>query len=179
MKKIKGIKKYARQFLNTVDLNEVPVAIEQLGTISALMEKDRNFRNLMISPAFSEKERHDIIAFLSQKMGISEKTKKFLIYISDAGIAGAMSDIVRHIAALYLDMKKKAKAVVVCPVAVEKEYEKKLVSALSQITGRDIDVEFVIDPSLLGGVRIKVGSTMYDSSIRGQLGLLRDRLLGS
>ena len=50
-------------------------------------------------------------------------------------------------------------------------------SSLKEITGRDIDIEFVIDPALLGGVRIKVGSTMYDSSIKGQLGLLRDKLI--
>ena len=48
---------------------------------------------------------------------------------------------------------------------------------MKQITGRDVDLEFVIDPSLLGGVRIKVGSTMYDSSIKGQLGLLKDKLI--
>jgi F0F1-type ATP synthase delta subunit len=51
------------------------------------------------------------------------------------------------------------------------------VKSLKQITGKEIDLEFVMDPSLLGGVRIKVGSTMYDSSIKGQLGLLRDKLI--
>jgi F0F1-type ATP synthase delta subunit len=62
-------------------------------------------------------------------------------------------------------------------VQLSKEYEAQLAGSLRQVTGRDIDLEFVIDPSLLGGVRIKVGSTMYDSSIKGQLGLLKDKLI--
>jgi F0F1-type ATP synthase delta subunit len=42
---------------------------------------------------------------------------------------------------------------------------------------RDVDIEFVLEPSLLGGVLVKVGSTMYDSSIKGQLRLLKDELI--
>jgi F0F1-type ATP synthase delta subunit len=42
---------------------------------------------------------------------------------------------------------------------------------------RDVDIEYVMDPSLLGGILVKVGSTMYDTSIKSQLRLLRDDLI--
>jgi F0F1-type ATP synthase delta subunit len=48
---------------------------------------------------------------------------------------------------------------------------------LKKLIDRDVDLETVLDPSLLGGVLVKVGSTMYDSSIKGQLRLLKDELI--
>ena len=42
---------------------------------------------------------------------------------------------------------------------------------------REVDIEYVMDPSLLGGILVKVGSTMYDSSVKGQLRLLKDELI--
>lgn len=177
MKKVKGVKRYARQFLNIVDINDVPQAIEQLRAISSLMEKDKTFKNIMISPVFSETENQQIISYLGQRLKMSEKTVKYIQYLSASKAISAMQEIVMAIVAEYLDMKKRAKAVVTSPVEVSKDYEEKLRNFLKEITGRDIDMEFVIDPALLGGVRIKVGSTMYDSSIKGQLGLLRDKLI--
>jgi len=177
LRNVKGVKRYAKQFLSSIDVGEIPQAIEQLNAISSLMEKDRSFRNLMASPIFNEDERQKTINFISQKAGISAKVVKYLQYLSDEKVMAAMTEIVRSITVLYLEMKKRAKAVVTSPVRISKDYEAKLVSSLKRITGRDVDLEFVIDPSLLGGIRIKVGSTMYDSSIKGQLGLLRDKLI--
>lgn len=177
MKNIKGVKRYAKQFLSSVEMGEIPQALEQLSALSVLMEKDRSFRNLMVSPIFNQEERQKTIGFISKKIGISDKVVKYLQYLSDSGAMAAMPDIAGAITALYLEMKKRAKAVVTSPVQISKDYEAKLASSLKTVTGRDIDLEFVIDPSLLGGVRIKVGSTMYDSSIKGQLGLLKDKLI--
>lgn len=177
MKKVKGVKKYAKQFLSSVDLADVPQALAQFDAINALMGKDKNFKNLLVSPIFSPEERSATISFLSQKLNMPEKTARYLQYLSDSQVMGGLPQISKSIVEIYLDMKKRSKAVVTTPAEIGKDYQEKLAGALKQITGRDIDLEFVMDPSLLGGVRIKVGSTMYDSSIKGQLGLLKDKLI--
>lgn len=177
MKKVKGVKRYAKQFLSAVDLAEVPRAIEQLSAISSLVEKDKTFRNILVSPIFSKAESKQIISYMGQKLKMSEKTVKYIQYLSTSKAISAMPEIVSAIVAAYLDMKKRTKAVVTSPVQITKDYEDKLKTSLKEITGMDIDMEFVIDPALLGGIRIQVGSTMYDSSIKGQLGLLRDKLI--
>jgi F-type H+-transporting ATPase subunit delta len=79
--------------------------------------------------------------------------------------------------AIYLEKKKRAKAVVLSPVEVGSDYERRLKDSLKGLIDRDVDIEFVMDQSLLGGVLVKVGSTMYDSSIKGQLRLLKDELI--
>jgi F0F1-type ATP synthase delta subunit len=53
----------------------------------------------------------------------------------------------------------------------------RLKGSLKKLINKDVDLDYVLDPSLLGGVLVKVGSTMYDSSIKGQLRLLKDELI--
>lgn len=177
MRRIKGVKKYAKQFLSTIDINEAPRAIEQLSAIADLMEKDKGFRNLLVSPAFSVEETYNIIGYLAKRLNMTDKTAKYLRYLSEIKAMAAMPEIVKALIEAYLEAKNKAKAVVISAIKADKEYEEKLRDALKDITGKDIEVEFLVDPSLLGGVRIKVGSTMYDSSIKGQLELLKERLI--
>jgi len=177
LKTVRGVKKYAKQFLKAVDLEEVPRAIGQLSAIADLMEKDKHFKTLMVSPVFTNDEKQKAIALIAQKLNMAEGTAKYLVYISNENVLSALTEMVKSIITLYLEMKKRVKAVVTSPVSISREYEQQLIQSLKQVTGRDIDLELVTDPSLLGGVRIKVGSTMYDSSIKGQLGLLRDKLI--
>lgn len=177
MKKIKGVKRYAKQFLSAVDLNEVPQGLEQLSAIADLMDKDKSFRNLMVSPVFSADESGKVVTYLSERLKMSGTVSKYLQYLVGSGVIGGLPEIIGSIQAQYLEIKKRSRAVVTTPVPVGKEYVAQLSGSLKKVTGRDVDVEFVVDPSLLGGVSIKVGSTMYDSSIRGQLGLLKDKLI--
>jgi len=177
LKKVKDVRKYAKQFLKSVELTEVPKAIEQLNAIATLLEKDKGFKTLMVSPVFTGAERENAIAIISHQMKMSVDVAQYLFYLSNNMVLAALGDIINAITALYMEMKKRAKAVVITPVQVSKDYEKELINSLKQVTGKDIELEFVLDPSLLGGVRIQVGSTMYDSSIKGQLGLLRDKLI--
>ncbi|MCD5411887.1 MAG: ATP synthase F1 subunit delta [Thermodesulfovibrionales bacterium] len=177
MRKVENVKKYAKQLLKNVDIEEIPQAIEQLGNIARLMEEDKEIRTFMVSPSFTGEERQKIISHISHTLGISDKVIKYLLYLSDKRVIGAMPDIVRSIITLYLEMKKRAKAVITVPVQVSREYEKELVGFLRKITGRDIDFELDIDPSIIGGIYIKVGSTVYDSSIKGQLRSLKDKLI--
>lgn len=177
MKKVKGVKKYAKQFLSAVSLDEAPKGIEQLSAVASLMEKDRNVRNILVSPAFTEEESGSVISYLGEKLKMSETAAKYLQYLLSSGAIGALPDIISAISAQYREMKKRAKVVVTSPTAITAGYGEQLAAALRRMTGRDVDLEYAVDPSLLGGVKIQVGSTMYDSSIKGQLGLLKDKLI--
>ncbi|MFO0752624.1 MAG: ATP synthase F1 subunit delta [Thermodesulfovibrionales bacterium] len=177
MKKIKGIKRYAKQFMSAVDAGDMPPALEKLRAVVALMEKDRSFKSLLVSPAFSEEEKGNALSFVGRQLSLPEKASRFLRYLVAENAIIALPEITAAAEALYSEMRKKAKVVVTSPVRIDKGYEERLAGSLKRIVGKDVELEYVIDPSLLGGIRIRVGSTMYDSSIRGQLGLLRDKLI--
>ncbi|MCC6345573.1 MAG: ATP synthase F1 subunit delta [Nitrospirales bacterium] len=177
MKKVKGVKRYAKQFVGAFDAGEVPSALEKLRAVVALMERDRNFKSLLISPAFSGEEKGNALSFVSRKLSLPEKASRFLLYLVEEQAIIALPEITVAVEALYREMRKRARVVVTSPVRMDKGYEERLAGSLKQIVGKDVELEYVIDPSLLGGIRIRVGSTMYDSSIKGQLGLLRDKLI--
>lgn len=177
MKTVKGVKKYAKKFVVNVKKTEISKGIEQLEAVVRLMRQNKDFRTFVVCPIFDKSEMKKALAFISKKIGATAKAGKYLEYLYDEKALGSLPEIVDAINALYLEMQKRSKAIVTSPRPVAKKYEAELKRSLKKVTGRDIDVEYVVDPSLLGGVRIRIGSTMYDSSIKGQLGLLRDKFI--
>ena len=177
MKRQQAVKRYAKMFLNSMGIDDMPKALEELSAVNGLMQKSREFRGLLENPRFTGEEREKGVKEISERVKISGGTVKFILYLSEHLVIASLDGLIQIVTAMYLEKKKKAKAIVVTPVDTQKKYEETLKSSLKQITGRDVDIEYVVDPSLLGGVLVKVGSSMYDSSIKGQLRLLRDDLI--
>jgi F-type H+-transporting ATPase subunit delta len=177
LKTIKGVKKYAKKFLANIDKAEIAKGIGQLESVVYLMKQSRDFRTFVVCPVFDKAEMEKALAFICGKIGASPKVGKYLEYLYCEKALGSLPEIVDIINTLYLEMQRRAKAIVTSPMPVAPEYEAELKRSLQKVTGKDIDIEFVVDPSLLGGVKIRIGSSMYDSSLKGQLGLLRDKFI--
>lgn len=177
MKKIKQVKTFANALIRNVGIDNAPRTIKELEAFNALMLKSKEFKSLLFNPQFTTAEREAVLKQLAAKMKLSEYTIKFVTYLSKIGVIPALTAIIRFAINLYFEKKKKAKAVVMTPIEIKKEQEDSLKSSLKKMMDRDIDIEYVMDPSLLGGILVKVGSTMYDTSIKSQLRLLRYELI--
>jgi|Deesub1362A_J573_1020465.scaffolds.fasta_scaffold00165_45 ATP synthase F1 delta subunit len=177
MKKNKYAKRYAKMFLNAVGLDAAPEALKELITVNTLMDKSPEFKGLLVSPQFTKEEKKSALKQVGQTLNLSENTVKFISYLSDVSAASALGEVIDKAIAIYSEKKRKVKATVITPVEIDKQYEDRLKESLKRLTERDVDIEYATDPSLLGGMLVKVGSTMYDGSIKGQLRLLRDELI--
>jgi ATP synthase F1 delta subunit len=177
LKTVKGVKKFAKKFLANIESSEIARGISRLEAVAHLMKESKGFRTFVVCPVFDKAEMGKALTFICGKIGASPKVGKYLEYLYEEKALGSLPQIVETINALYLDMQKRSKAIVTSPLPVSPAHEAELKQALSRVTGRDIDIEFIVDPALLGGVRIRIGSSMYDSSIKGQLGLLRDKFI--
>jgi ATP synthase F1 delta subunit len=177
VRQIKEGKRYAKTFLNMIGIENAPSAINELNIINTLMTKSKEFKGLLLGPQFLPEEREKVIKLVAGKLGISDSAIKFVMHLSDAKVVNALSEIIRIITNLYLERKRKAKAVVMTPVEITKDYEARLKASLGKLIDKEIDIDVVMDPSLFGGILVKVGSTMYDTSIKGQLRLLKDELI--
>jgi len=177
LKPVREANRYAKALLRNVGMENAPQALTELISINDLMVRSREFRSFLLNPRFAPEERASVIKSLTEKLKLSENTVKFVLHITDVGVIAALSDIIRIATTLYLEKKKRAKAVVMTPIEISKDRENTLKASLKKMTERDVDLEYVIDPSLLGGILIKMGSTMYDTSIKGQLRLLKDELI--
>jgi len=177
MKQRKEAPRFAKALLRNVGLEKAPQAITEISSINDLRLKSKEFNNLLLNPRFTQEEREKVIKQMAEKYKLSEFTIKFILYLSEKNIVTLLPDIIRIATNLYFDRKKKAKAIVMTPIEISVDYEKALKTSLQKVTDRELEIEYKIDPSLLGGILIKMGSTMYDTSIRGQLRLLKDELI--
>jgi ATP synthase F1 delta subunit len=177
LKSLKDAKKYAKAFIDTVTIEKAPQALAEVNAVNNLMIESREFKSLLVSPQFTLEERENFIKQIATKIKLSDTMLKFIIHLSELGLILYLSDIIRIATSLYLEKKKRAKALVLTSIEISKDYENRLLSSLKKLTERDVDIEYVLDPTLLGGIQIKVGSTVYDTSIKGQLRLLKNELI--
>jgi F-type H+-transporting ATPase subunit delta len=164
-------------FINVVGMDAALQSLVELTAIEHLMNRSGEVRSLLLNPGFSQAEKEGAIRKIAEQAKLSENVVKFVIYLTANRVIAALSVIVKTATAIYLEKKKQAKATVFTPVEVSKAHEDRLKVSLKKLLDRDVNVEYVIDPSLLGGILVKVGSTMYDSSVKGQLRLLKDELI--
>jgi ATP synthase F1 delta subunit len=177
MKTFKHSKRYANMFLNAVGVEDAPEAMEELALVYALMQKSAEFRRLLSGPMFSQDERDGALAEVGGMLDLSEHSLKFVRYLAEEGAAWALGDVINKAVAIYSDRKKRVNALVITANSVGPEYEDRLKKALKRITRKDVTIEYRKDPALLGGMLVKVGSTMFDGSIKGQLRLLKEDLV--
>ncbi len=177
MNKNQIAKKYSRAIINSVDIAEVPKVIEEFKAFLKLIGKNRQLKLLFAGQIFSEREKEKGFQALAPKLKFNPNTEKFLKIMIVQGHLSAIKEIIAASIEIYNDRQKKATAVVVSSVALDNKYTERLKAALKQMTDRDITIENEIDESLLGGFIVKVGSTIYDSSVKGQLRLLKAELM--
>jgi ATP synthase F1 delta subunit len=173
----RNAKRYATMYLNAVGLDDAPGALEELATVGALLEKSPDLRSLLLSPLFGDEERRAAFQVVAERMNLSKVAVTFVNFLAERKAADALAEVITKGVSMYQEKKKKITATVITPSVIGVEYEQRLTAALGDITGRDVSIEYRTDPSLLGGMLIQVGSTMFDGSIKGQLRLLKEELV--
>jgi ATP synthase F1 delta subunit len=177
MNKRQVAKKYARVLINTVDASAVPGVIGELKVFSKLVTDNKNLKVLFISQIFSEREKENALKELSSVLKFNPDTEKLLHMMIIKGHLSAIHEVITASVDAYNERQKKATAVVVSSVSLDENNTERLKVALKQMTEREITIENQIDESLLGGFIVKVGSTIFDSSLKGQLRLLKAELM--
>ncbi len=170
-------KKYSRLLMETVDVSDIPHIIEELKVFSKLITANRTLKILFESPIFLEDEKDKALKNLLSRLNVSPQTDKFLRMLMLHGHLFAINEVIVASIAAYNEKLKKMTALVISSITLERSYIDRLKNALKELTKRDIDIENQVDPSLLGGFVVKVGSTIYDNSLKGQLRLLQTELM--
>lgn len=163
--------------MSSAKISEVPRVIEELKAFSELLVINRQLKLLLAGQIFSTNEKEKAFGAILPLLKLSAQSEKFLKQIIIQGHLSAIKEIITSSIISYNESQKKASAVVISPVALDKTYTERLKAVLKKLTKKEIDIESEVDPSLLGGFIVKVGSTIYDSSIKGQLRLLRAELM--
>ncbi len=155
---------------------EVQRVKQQLTDFAALLKQHAPLRNVLLSPAVEKEEKLDLLDHLRQRLKQSELTRNFLAVLLDH----RRLDLLEPMLAAF-DREVYARLGIV-PVevttafALDGKQKRLLEERLSKLSGSEVELRFRENPEILAGVVARLGSTIYDGSLRAQLRRLQQRL---
>lgn len=171
--------RYARALLDLSSAQSAEVRAQVQANLEAFRDTyadSAELRQALASPAVALAQRQGVITTLSERLGLHDLVRRFLLVVNDHGRLPLLREIVAAYEELVDEQAGRVTADV--SVATEPSVEQRaaLQDRLAQITGRQVRARFSVDPALLGGFRAEIGSTVYDASVRGQLDAIRHRI---
>ena len=157
----------------------LPQVEAELNTFQSLLDSSEDLRRLVRSPVFSAKDQAKALAAVLAKTGIGGLTANFLGLVARNRRLFAAADIVKAFRALAARSRGETPAEVTSAVALNDEQVALLKETLKATVGKDVQLATRVDPNLLGGLVVKIGSRMVDSSLRTRLSGLKVALKGS
>ena len=135
-----------------------------------------DLRNFLESPAVGADVKRKVIVSLAERMQLDGSVRNFIQLIVDNGRAELLHEIERALGEELNARTGIALAEVTSARALNDAERRELTAALERRTGKKIEVRFREDGALLGGAVVRVGSTVYDGSVRERLSRLREQL---
>jgi F-type H+-transporting ATPase subunit delta len=135
-----------------------------------------DLRNALESPVIESEVKHRVIEQICAKMGLNEAIRNFIYVVVDHGRIHLLHEIIPAFRAELNERLGVADAEVTSAHPLNDADKRQLLAVLEKRTGKKIEARFSEDPALVGGAVVRVGSTIYDGSVREQLNRLREQL---
>jgi F-type H+-transporting ATPase subunit delta len=144
-------------------------AVSQLNAVVALIDASQELRTALLTPAIPTSRKRAVMGTLMERTGTSPLIRNFVYVILDHRRIAAVGDI-REALELQLDERLGfVRAEVTSAAPLNAALSAGLESRLARLTGKKMRLRFAVDPALIGGVIARIGSTVYDGSVRGEL----------
>lgn len=155
------------------DQGTLDTVASDLKSVKAMLESSADFQRLVRSPVFSAADQARALAALLAKAGVSGLTTNFLGLVAKNRRLFATGDMLKAFGALMARHKGEVEADVTSANPLTESQMAALKTALKASTGKDVQINARVDASILGGLIVKVGSRMVDSSLRTKLNGLK------
>ena len=153
-------------------------AVAELQSFAAALAASAELRNALGTPAVPVGRKRAVIGQISKILKLSAITRNFLFILVDHRRIAAMPEIVRSFETIVDERLGFARADVSSARELTPAQRDAVTAELERLTGKRLRARFAPDASLIGGLVARIGSTVYDGSLRGQLQSLQGRLGG-
>jgi F-type H+-transporting ATPase subunit delta len=172
--------RYARALLDVVlapgaNINTNKL-LSELRTVQGVIAESETLRNALGSPAVAPSRKIAVMRRLLEPLGLHDKTKNFVYVIVGHRRAAQFAEIVDAFETLLDERLGFVSADIRSAHELTTGQKAGLETQVARLSGRKAKLKFSTDPALIAGVVARVGSTVYDGSVRGQLERLRTRL---
>ncbi|MGO9318589.1 MAG: ATP synthase F1 subunit delta [Terracidiphilus sp.] len=173
------VARYARAFADVVTQKKLDTAAldRQLDDFLATWESSSELRELFVNPAVAVPQKIAVLDKMNAKLGLLKELRNLLAVLIKNDRIGE----VRDVASAYQAEMQERQGVRSVEIVTARELGEKdrgaLVAGVGKLAGARIQASFKLDSSILGGTVVRIGSTVYDGSVRGRLDRLKEALI--
>lgn len=152
------------------------VAVAELTAFEQAQAGSTELRNVLLSPAVKPARKRAVVQRLAREAGFSRLTTNLLYVLIDHRRTALLGEIREAFRAVIDERTGVVEARVATARELNEEQRRLVAERLGRMTGKQVRCQFAVAGDLIGGVVARMGSTIYDGSVRGQLEALRRRL---
>jgi F-type H+-transporting ATPase subunit delta len=173
--------RYARAFADVVLAAKLdPTQVEQqLNDFAATFEGSKDLQELLLNPSLPAARRVSILDLVNRKIGCSKVVRNFLAVLISHERLHALHEILPEFRAEMNRRLSISDAEVITARALDPQERLTLEKKVAELAGTRVNATFRQDKALIGGAIVRIGSTIYDGSVRGRLERLKERLATS
>jgi len=144
-----------------------------LNALKTMRAESPDLRRLLDSPVFDAADRSRALNAVAERAGFQPLTRKFLGLLAANRRTSSLPQVIEGYRRLSAERRGALEADVVTAVPLTQDQRDSLAAALGQSLGMQTEISVRVDPSILGGIRIKVGSRLFDASVKTRLDQLK------
>lgn len=145
-----------------------------VGALEGAFKDSAEFRELILSPVYSRDDQANAVAAIAAKMKLSDTLGKTLGLMASNRRLFVLPQLLSTLKDMIAEEKGEVTAEVTSAAELTKAQATKLAASLKKTVGKDVKLNVAVDESLIGGLVVKVGSKMIDTSIRAKLASLQN-----
>ncbi len=160
------------------DERKIDAVGRSLDALNAALADSKDFSELVASPLVGREEAGKALAALAPKLGLDPITANFLGVLARNGRKNQLRSVIRAFRRLAAEHRGETTAEVLTARPLSDDQIAQLKTQLRARAGRDVNIEAQVDPAILGGIVVKMGSQRIDASIRTKLNRLASAMKG-
>jgi F-type H+-transporting ATPase subunit delta len=169
----------AAVFDMAITSGEVDAVDKGLTALGKLITGDASLARALKSPLHKAEEKSAVLAALGEKLGMPALARNFVGVVALNRRAGELPEIARSFAEKAAKHRGASRVIARVAKPISKDQTLVLESAVSKALGRSVTVDVEVDPNLIGGLQLKMGSRLVDASIRTKLNNLTNLMKGA
>jgi F-type H+-transporting ATPase subunit delta len=173
------VSRYASAFLDVVTSAKLDTAAieSQLSDFLGTWDGSPELREFFVNPSVSALQKVRILDKLNEKLKLQKELRNLLAVLIDNDRIGAVSEVVQAYRRLLQEQLGIRHAEIVTARELPAAEQASLLAEIGKLAGSRIDASFKLDKSILGGTIVRIGSTVYDGSVRGRLDRMKEALV--
>jgi F-type H+-transporting ATPase subunit delta len=158
------------------DGNNLKAMEQDVDALDAALSESADFRDLITSPLYNREQQASAVKAIAQKIALSDTMANLLGLLADKRRLFVLASIVGTLRDLLAEDRGEVTAEVTSAKAMTKAQSDNLAKALTEQVGKSVSIKETVDASILGGLIVKVGSRMIDTSIASKLNALQNNM---